>query len=306
MYISRKITSEGYEYRICESYYDPPYYKSRVLFELGKNPEEFITYYSDVAFSIDLEEALLKAGRRTNQFELENLFIRFLNREAQRWVTYSINRKNTFSSTVTDDIKDYDINKIHWFDRVRFIALKLDHRDPYRVVNHKFPFLKSLLRKSRDEIENFLWDMEDQLNFRESLNYILSIFSLKRADSFEERDKIFLENLCKISRDPQYFLNLSEKDVLARYLSRYVWIYFDYLPYRKVPKYYQELEKNYFFELSKVLNISVEILQRSSKKEILKLFRKKILEVHPDRGGNKEDFIRIRKLMEIYLKNFSA
>ncbi|MFN3568311.1 MAG: hypothetical protein ACK4UR_05325 [Caldimicrobium sp.] len=303
MYISRKITSEGYEYCLCESYYDPPYYKTRVLIELGKNPEDYITYYSDVAFSIDLEEALLNVGKKTDQFELEELFFRFLKREAQRWVSYSINRKNIFSK---EDAKDYDLNKIHWFDKVRLIALKLDHRDPYRVVNYRFSFLKSLFKKSRDEIENFLWDMEDKLNFRESLNYILSIFSLHKTKSVEERDRIFLENLCKIAKDPQYYLDLSEKEVLAKYLSRYVWIYYDYLPYRRVPKYYQDLEKNYFLELSKVLNMSVEILQRSSKKEILKLFRKKILEVHPDRGGNKEDFIRIRKLMEIYLKNFSV
>ncbi|MFN4132260.1 MAG: hypothetical protein ACK4GE_04185, partial [Caldimicrobium sp.] len=71
MYISRKITKNGYSYRLCESYYDSPFFKSKVLFELGTNPEEFIIYYSDVSFSIELEEELLKVGRKTDQFELE-------------------------------------------------------------------------------------------------------------------------------------------------------------------------------------------------------------------------------------------
>ncbi|MFN3921081.1 MAG: hypothetical protein ACK4K4_01615 [Caldimicrobium sp.] len=300
MYLSRKITLNGYSYRLCESYYDSPFFKSKILFELGTNPEEFITYYSDVSFSIELEEELLKVGKKTDQFELEKVFLPFLKPEARRWVIFSLNRKGTTKSCA----KTFKLEEIHWFDRVRLIALKLDHRDPHRVVNHPFPFYKNLLEKSRDEIENYLWDMEDKLNFRERSTYLLSIFSLHRVSSLEERDKLFLENLCKIAQDPKYYMYLSEKEVLSNYLSRYVWIYFDFLPVRRIPKFFLDLEKDNLMELSKILNISVEVLLHSTKREVLKLFRKKLLEVHPDKGGSHEEFIRIRQLMEMYLKRF--
>lgn len=299
MYISRRITLNGYSYRICESYYDTPFYKSKVLLDLGISPEKYITYYNDVAFSIDLEEILEKAGRKTNQFELEELFLRFLKPEARRWVSFSLNRKLSRKQTPQKSFKAEDF---FWFDRIRLIALKFDHREPKRVVDRKFPFYSKLLDKSRDEIENMLWDMEDNLNFRERSRYLLAIFDLQRASSQEERDEKFLNILCSIAHDSSYYMDLSPKEVLSLYLSRYVWFYFDSLPWRRAPRIYQHIENSLYRELAQALGISLETLLASSKREILKLFRKEILRLHPDRGGSHEDFIRVRKLMENFLK----
>uniref|UniRef100_A0A832GRA6 J domain-containing protein n=1 Tax=Caldimicrobium thiodismutans TaxID=1653476 RepID=A0A832GRA6_9BACT len=298
MYISRRISPGGYQYSINESYYEEPYFKSRVLVDLGSTPERFITYYSDVAFSIDLEEKLAEKGKVTDQFELEELFFRFLKPEAQRWVKFSKNRK----TIKTQELRNYKPEEIHWFDRLRLIVLKLDHREPQRVVNRPFPFYHKLLNKSRDEIENLLWDMEDRLNFRERIRYLLAIFALQRVDNLEDRDRLFLENLCQIASEPDYRMGLMEEEVLSRYLSRYVWFYFDALPWRKVPRVYQTIENSLYQELAYSLHISVEVLLSLSKKEVLKLFRAKILELHPDRGGSHEAFVKIRKLMEDFLK----
>lgn len=297
MYISRRISPKGYTYRLCESYFDAPYFKSKVLVDLGHNPEKFINYYSDVAFTINLEEVLLNVGKKTDQFELEELFLPFLRPEARYWVNFSLNRKTKLTKNVP-----YQVEDIHWFDRVRMISLKLDHRDPYRIVNKKFPFFKALLNKSRDEIENYLWNMEDRLTFRERLTYILTIFSLQNVFSQEERDQLFLDNLCKIAQDPQYYLYQSPSEVLSSYLARYVWLYFDYIPYRRTPKIYEVLERESLLEISRILNISFENLVTASKKEIIKAFRRKLLEVHPDKGGSHEEFLRIRRLMERFIK----
>ncbi len=299
MYISRKITLNGYSYRICESYYDPPFFKSKVLLELGSNPERFVHYYSDVAFSIDIEDELRALGRKTDQFELEELFLRFLRPEAKRWVSFSLNRRTRQKGRSQ---KSFNAEDFFWFDRVRLIVIKFDHREPKRIMNKKFPFYSLLLEKSRDEIENMIWDMEDNLNFRERSRYLLSIFDLQRASSLEERDKIFLNALCSIAHDASYYMDLSPEEVLSRYLSRYVWFYFDSLPWRRAPRIYQHLEVSLYKELAYALGISVETLLASSKKEVLKIFRKKILEVHPDKGGSHEEFVRIRKLMEDFLK----
>ncbi len=299
MYISRKIGPLGYSYRICESYFEAPFYKSRVILDLGENPQEYITYYSEVSFSVDIEEELLKKGYKTDQFELEKLFFPFLKPEAKRWVQFSLDRKISNTSV---ELKDFNLEGIHWFDRLRFIVLKLDHRKPKRVLNFKFPFLKRLLNKSRDEIENFLWDMEDRLTFLERNHYILTIFSLDKVNTLEERDERFLSNLCEIAKDPGYYMDLSEREVLSNYLSRYVWMYFDRLPWRKIPRIYQQREISLYQELAYYLNLSLERLLSLEKREVLKVFRKKILEIHPDRGGTHEEFIKIRKLMEDFLK----
>ncbi len=299
MYISRRIAPTGYTYRICESYFESPYYKSRVLFDLGTNPQEFITYYSDVSFSIDIEEELARSGCKTDQFELEELFLRFLTPEAQRWVIFSQNRRATRKTSIEQGLKP---EEFHWFDRIRLITLKLDHREPQRVINRKFPFYNKLLNKSRDEIENLLWDMEDRLNFREKSRYLIAIFGIQRANSLEERDDAFLRTLCEITKDPFYCMDLTEAEVLRNYLSRYVWLYFDALSWRRVPRIYQQMEVSLYQELAFHLGISVEVLVNSSKKEILKIFRQKILATHPDRGGSHEEFIKIRRLMEDFIK----
>ncbi len=298
MYISRKIGPFGYSYRICESYFEQPYYKSRILLDLGTNPEKYVTYYSDVSFSIDIEEELSKVGVKTDQFELEELFLPFIKPEAKRWVQFSLNRKREIESKSLD----FEVSEIHWFDRVRLIALKLDAKEPHRVINKRFPFFKFLIQKSRDEIENYLWNIEDRLNFRERFIYIYSIFSLQRVSSLEERDQKFLNTLCEVAKDPNYFHYLTEDEVLANYLARYVWMYFDFIPIRRVPKIYQEIEKGYLLEISRVLNVSMEVLLHSSKREVLKLFRQKLLEAHPDKGGSHEEFIKIRALMDFFIK----
>lgn len=298
MYISRRIAPSGYTYSICESYYDHPYYRSRVLFELGSDPTKFITYYSDVAFSIDLEEELAKQGIKTDQFELEELFYRFLTPSAQRWVTISINRRRNKDKPS----QSFDSREFHWFDRIRLIVLKLDHRQPKRILDERLPFFGKLLKKSRDEIENMIWDMEDRLTFRERVRYFYAVFELMNYVDTEERDGIFLEIICSLSKDPNYLMGLETPEVLRNYLSRYIWQYFDLLPVRRVPRVYEIWVQEVYEDVSQILNIPVETLFSLSRKDILKMFRIKIKELHPDKGGDHEAFIRLRRIMETFLK----
>ncbi len=298
MYISRRIAPSGYTYSICESYYDYPYYRSRVLFKLGSDPTKFITYYSDVAFSIDLEEELAKQGIKTDQFELEELFYRFLTPSAQRWVTISLNRRRNKDKPS----QSFDSREFHWFDRIRLIVLKLDHRQPKSILDERLPFFGKLLKKSRDEIENMIWDMEDHLTFRERVRYFYTVFELMSYVDTEERDGIFLETICSLSKDPNYLMGLETHEVLMNYLSRYIWQYFDLLPVRRVPRVYEIGVQEVYEDVSQILNIPVETLFSLSRKDILKMFRIKLKELHPDKGGDHEAFIRLRRIMETFLK----
>jgi len=297
MYISRKIVNGVYSYSINQSYFDTPYWKSKVLLNLGTNPREYVYYYSDVAFSILVEEDLKKLGVQTDQFELEEVFYPFLTQDAQRWVDFSLNRKPIKSETTR-----FSPSKVHFFDRRRLIALRLDHREPWRVEEQFFPFYRELIEKSRDEIENYLWNFEDKLNYREKVRYLYAIFGLNYTPTQEDQDKLFIQRLCEIAGDETYRMGLSVDEVIKYYLCRYVWLYFDVIPIRRVPSFYLNMEESIYKEVAYVLNVSLETLYSLSKKEILKLFREKIKIYHPDLGGDREKFIRIRKVMEVFLK----
>jgi hypothetical protein len=297
MYISRKLVNGVYSYSLNQSYFDPPYWKSKVLLNLGTNPREYVHYYSDVAFSILVEEDLKKLGVQTNQFELEEVFYLFLTQDAQRWVDFSLNRKPIKRST-----KRFSPSEVHFFDRRRLIALRLDHREPWRVEESFFPFYRELIEKSRDEIENYLWNFEDKLNYREKVRYLYAIFGLNHTPTQEDQDKLFIQRLCEIASDEVYRMGFSVDEVIKYYLCRYVWLYFDVIPIRRVPSFYLNMEESIYKEVAYVLNVSLETLYSLSKKEILKLFREKIKIYHPDLGGDREKFIRIRKVMEAFLK----
>jgi len=302
MYIARKLTSEGYEYFIRESYFEAPYYRSRTLFYLGSHPEKYIQYYSEVAFCITIEEDLKKQGVETDQFELEELFFRFLSPEAQRCVASPFNRRRR--DTTRKDVK-VDLKAIHEFDAIRYIAIKLGVTNPKKYLGFPFSFFKHILKKSRDEIENFFWDIEDNLKYKEKIRYMEAIFDLCFVEVPEVRDTIFLERLCKIAEDENYRMGLSREQVLRDYLARYVWFYFDAMPVRRPPAGYE----NYYYEevlkeIAWVLEIPLKELVTKSKEEILKLFKRKMKEVHPDKGGSHETFIRLREVMEKYFKNF--
>lgn len=300
MYLGRKIVKDGYEYFLAQSYFEPPYWRSKVIYNLGRFPERFIEYYSEVAFYIPLEEVLKEKGIETNQDELEELFFRFLSPEAKSCLRSPLNRKRR--KIVKIDRSKIKLNELHFFDISRFLVLKLGISNPQNFLEVSFPFLIHLQDKSRDEIENFLWDMEDELTYREKIRYIYNIFSLGFSGSLEERDQNFLEKICKIADDEKYRMGLSKEEVLNKYLSRYIWFYFDFVKHRERPKIYNVLEKELYQEVAKILEISLETLINLSKKEVLSLFRRRAQQLHPDKGGTHEDFIKLKSLLEKYLK----
>lgn len=300
MYLSRKIVNDGYEYFLAQSYFEAPYWRSKIIYPLGKFPEQFIEYYSEVAFYIPLEDILRERGIETNQDELEEIFFRFLSPEAKTCLRSPLNRKRR--KVIKIDRNNLKIKELHSFDIIRFLVLKLGISNPQNFLEVAFPFLIYLQNKSRDEIENFLWDMEDELPYREKLRYIFNIFNLDFSGALEERDQRFLEEVCKISEDEKYRMGLSKEEVLGRYLSRYIWFYFDVFKHKERPKIYNLLEKELYEELAKILETSLEKLVSLSKREVITLFRKKAQKLHPDKGGSHEEFIKLRNLLEKYLK----
>lgn len=302
MYIARKPIPGGYEYSLKESYYEAPFWKSKVILNLGTNPERFIVYYSDVAFSVDLEETLEKLGYKVSQVELERLFLRFLRPETRRIILQFERPQKLYSKK--DKIK-IDLKNFHPFDVKRYVALKFGVNEPEKFLNYPYPFLKYLLNKSRDEIENFFWDMEDKLTYREKQRYVRSIFGVLKVTSRmtpKDLDVKFLEHFCETVEDETFRMGMEKEELIRTYFCRYLWLYFDY-GYRPSPTVYYEpsFEQLYLFA-SYYLGVSVEFIKQASTKELLKIYRKKAKVLHPDKGGSHESFIRFKKIVEELLK----
>ncbi len=300
MYIARKPVFGHYEYSLKESYYEAPYWKSKTILNLGASPEKYITYYSEVAFSIDLEEKLEKLGYKVDQWELERLFFRFLNPEAKR-IIIQFTRPRKIKRTR----KKFSLKNLHFFDIKRRLVLKFGITNPEKFMHIPYSFLSELCEKSRDELENYFWDLEDRLKHREKIRYLLTIFGLSYISSRaaqEDIDRIFIKNFCEILKDSIFRMGLSEEELHRNYFCRYVWMYFDTIPFFPKPRTFQFREKEVYFRAFRLLGIPVEELKRLSKKELLKIFRKKAKELHPDKGGSHEKFIELRKIFEELLK----
>jgi len=56
-----------------------------------------------------------------------------------------------------------------------------------------------------------------------------------------------------------------------------------------------------FSEASKLFKVSKRKLKKMSKNEITKLYRKRVKEVHPDHGGKKEDFIKLKNAYDFIM-----
>lgn len=300
MYIARRPVSGYYEYSLKESYYEAPYWKSKTILNLGPHPEDYITYYSEVAFSIDLEDKLEKLGYKVDQWELEKLFFRFLNPEAQRIIN-----QFTRPRSVKKNRKDFILKELHPFDIKRRLVLKFGISNPEKFMDIPYPFLSELWEKSRDELENYFWDLEDQLKYREKIRYLMAIFGLFYIDSRatrEDIDKLFINNFCEILEDETFKMGISSEELHRNYFCRYVWVYFDLVPFFPKPRETYVKERDIYFRAFQIFGISEDELRKAGKKELLRIFRREAKKLHPDKGGSHEKFIELRKIFEELLK----
>ncbi|MGB9496786.1 MAG: J domain-containing protein [Dissulfuribacterales bacterium] len=327
MYLARHHQKDGsIKYFIRHSYQDKSdAWLSKSLFSLGHDPEEFIVYVGDRSFYIDpaVEEAISSQGVVFNYDELEKIFMPFLDPEIRR-VVEQFDRhwgKRRRYSRVELAAMQKDI---HPFDRRRLCFLKFCHTKIENLSNQPFPFFNILLNKSRDEIEQVLEGMEYMLNPREKREYLYAIFDIPRrfaprltrfipdAQDQDLIDKYLLEEICRLDQD-SIFLDQgavpSKAKGLHPYLRKYLIQYFDVLykwPTTGGSAWHNTMwqpparssdEKHF-----RAMGISAGEFSRMKKKEFTLLFRRKALELHPDKGGSHEAFIALQQAYQVLIR----
>lgn len=326
MYLAVKHLTGKPAYVIRESYHCEDHYRSRDLFDLGADPTKYIVYPGGNAFFIDemVEERLTENGARLDGDELETIFWPFLKPEIQRALDCFRNRELSLKAQRRGQAQALESKDFHLFDRRRLHFLKYGQMNQRRLNRLPFRMLVSLYHKSRDEIEQSIFQMERVLRPRELKAYVYVIFDLQRyfSEHFarerpeflnqSEVDNYFLDTLCRLNSDSGFWAGMDACPWLATYLHRYLFMYFDndfasrsleqdfIRRFMNAHRGHQHRAGTYSVSLkeaAQVFSKSEAELRKMDRSDLARLFRRKAQTIHPDKGGDHKAFV---KLTEAY------
>lgn len=327
MYLASKKINGQIRYVIRETYQQKNGYLSRDLIELGPDPARYIIYPGGNAFYIhaSIEDRLIDLGAGKHLDELEDIFWRFVDPEIRRVLEPFRRREDRHrASRKKEAFDDKNHAPLHIFDKRRAHYLKFGQTDQRSLGRVPLKVFRGLYHKSRDEIEQGFMDMEDALSPREYKTYTYTIFNLQQYfyESFAHRnpqmlsqtkvDEHFIEQVCRLNQDPLFWAGMETTNRLHEYLVRYVLMHFDYdyAPASFMEDYlrqfinrrreYRPPFKRAAADLKKagrLLGISGAELKKMSRRELVRLYRRKAQEWHPDKGGDQDKFV---SLTEVY------
>jgi len=333
VYLAHKNIKGVAHYSIRESYRDGGHFLSRELVDLGAHPEEYIIYPGGNAFYIDpmIEDQLDQLGVIPQANDLEDIFWRFLDPTVQRALEYFRHREKSYRKSNKSKEKSQKTNiGVHNFDKRRLHYLKFGRMEQgylWRIPEKVFNILR---HKSRDEIEQQFLDMEQQLNPREYKAYAYVIFNINQffTESFAKKrpqylkqsdvDEYFIDEICKLNQDQAFWTGMQTESSLHDYLIRYILIYFDYdyAPRSWVEDYIRHFINSHrdyqmpfnagavtLDKASSIFGESKAVLKKMNRKELVRLFRRRALELHPDQGGNDEKFVELTQAYHVLLKS---
>lgn len=329
MYLARRFAGTHIHYVLRESYLDGPVRRHRDLLELGVDPRQYILYGDGRSFALDdwVAEGLREKGVEVDSFELEKLFHPFV-------------RPDVLSSTGRFDDRARHRNwrppsaatgqkilaQTHPFDRRRAHFLRfgqVDQRQMLRSVS----LYRKLLDKSRDEIEQDFLGQEMALQPHEHKMYIYTIFNLQAffTQSFslsmpealdaDTMDRHFLDMICELDSDEDFWKGFARGENLHEYLVRYVVMYFDSSfatrsGWEQYIRNFMDSHRRHappgasgrmsMNEAATVFGVSRAELAAMSLRELKGLFREKARELHPDKGGDHEAFIKLAAAYQEY------
>jgi hypothetical protein len=323
VYLASKKIDGQLHYVIRESYAQEGIFLSRNLVDLGPDPGCYIVYPGGNAFYIHetIEDRLIEQGAGSKLVELEDIFWRFVKPEIRRVLEPF--RSREYRHRLSRKAKTPEIetaNQPHIFDRRRVHFLKFGRSDQRNIDRIPQKLFRGLRDKSRDEIEQWFMDMEGELSPREYKLYTYTIFDLQKYfyESFAKsnpqmlrQDKIdehFVEQICRLNRDPVFWAGMKTTDRLHDYLIRYALMHFDYdygpgsfledylrqfiNDHRRYRSPYKNTAAS-LKEASTILGESRAALRKMNSKDLTRLYRRKAQELHPDKGGDQDKFVRL-------------
>ena len=323
MYLASKKINGRLHYVIRESYQKDDALLSRDLVELGPDPARYIIYPGGNAFYITemIEDRLLELGVGEKLDELEDIFWRFVRPDIRRVLQPFRSREERHRAGRKKMARSAESTApLHMFDKRRVHFLKFGQADQRNIGRMPPKLFRGLHNKSRDEIEHWIMDMEGELNQREYKIYTYTIFDLQKFfyESFaagnpqmlnqDKVDAYFIEQICRLNEDPLFWMGMNLTDCLQNHLIRYVLMHFDYdyAPGSFLDDYLRQFinsRRDYrspyksaaagLKEASTILGESQTNLRNMNRQDLARLYRRKAQELHPDKGGDQDQFVRL-------------
>jgi len=332
MYLAEHIIKGRRKYIIRDSRYNPETncWQSRDLFDLGRAPWEYIEYPGGNAFYVNeaVGEQLAAQGVAYDMCELEELFWRFIRKEIRQKIEpfHCRGRGRTQKKKGTNSGEQ----QLQIFDKRRMYYLRCGGLDQRKVGALPLRYFKGLLHKSRDEIEQYILQLEKSLPPREYKSYVYVIFDLQRyfrassarsipqALDQDELDRYFIMDLCRLQQDEFFWAGFHKEDELHEYLVRYALMFFDYdfdggsawdeylQNFIDSKRFYRPPQtKIVITEIVEIFGETEENLHAMNKSELARLFRQRAHALHPDKGGEHDAFVRLAEAYKQLLRQKS-
>lgn len=327
MYLAKTEIKGTSTYSIRESYLADGYLQSRDLIELGADPGKFIRYPGGNAYYFDekLIEALEKRGVADAGNRLDDLLWKFLKPEIRNVLAHFNRPRGSKRKTVSKSLPAV----YHLFDKRRALFLKSGSLDQGPIGRLPRKLFRILENKSRDEIEQYFLSAEHVLKPDELKTYTYVIFDLQKhftsslarkfpsAMNGMEMDAHFIETVCRLNEDSNFWRGLPPGKGLNEYLVRYVVLYFDN-PFPEEDfmathiRNFMRSRRGFRFpdrggpamnikEAGRALGLSPEQVKIMTRRDLTRHYRKMAIKLHPDQGGDHEKFIKITEAYQAAL-----
>jgi hypothetical protein len=273
-----------------------------------------------------VEKGLRDIGVEPGRGELEELFLLFMPK-AVRDAYEQMRFRNHYRGRIR--LSYYEKKRleeqISVFDRRRHQFLKCGSLDLSRITTLPIRYFLPLADKSRDELEQFFLTGEAKLDPGEYKRYVFAIFNLQRyfarregrnmpqSLDQERLERVFIDELCAINASERFRMGAPPRKFLDPYLIRYVIMFFDYgwepdtfqedfvrrfmnnhRQYRPpVPK--AKLSEE---EAGDLFGMGRAELRQLSRKQLARLYKKRALQLHPDKGGDSAKFVHLTQAYE--------
>jgi hypothetical protein len=301
------------------------------VFDLGNNPGRFIKPIADhvVLFDNNLLQAVSAHTGKDGETVLEQLLHSFLPEEAKKRFAMFQTRRTYRSGPLTEAEKKKIAEQVHLFDRRRLYYLRYGAVDQSRLARLHEKSCRPLLGQSRDEREFYFTAEENTLEPGQYLQYVYAIFNLQQyfhqsfapwlpeSLAFDEMAEYFEQELCRLNKDTRFWQKEQTTPLLHHHLTRYLFMFFDYTPGRR--SFSADFAKSFMAghrsfrwpertarrpaeKISEIFATPYQQLKKMSRAQLNRLYRKKAMQLHPDRGGDHDLFIELTAIYHELLK----
>jgi hypothetical protein len=313
MYLARTLNRRPTRYILRQSVREGDAMVSRDLFDLGSDPTRYIVYPGGNAYyyAEALTDALDAQGITSPDDALDKVMWDFLRPRVQRVISAFQRSSSQRSPTLKEELE-----RLHTFDRRRAYFLRTGRLLP-KGARLPPAILRHLVNRSRDEIEQRFLKEENIIPFRERAAYVYAIFDLKgffrhsgeRMEPLDvpDLDLYFTDRLCALNADLNFWAGMPVSRALQPYLQRYAVMFFDtttlrptaeqepmwdfinrHRAYQPPPSIRKKIQLT-----EKLFGVSWKQLKMMNRSTLKRLYRRRVMRLHPDHGGDKQHFIQL-------------